>query len=334
MFVHHRRGYGHQEELSMESGIDPGQDYYTQDYYNYEHGYDLPQYGSRRKLISPTGMYDEYGEVIMEDDGSYYYSPQDSEGEYGRKKRIRLVVDREYETSSTGEESAPETQRGRPPGAPPTHGTTSSTSVNGSVYLAQNGSVVRTRRSVLANSFKPGGSSGIGLGIGSPSRLAKHFRKLDRLAVTHEERLPLNSPNLSDSAPEHDGTSSNPGAVATTPDVVAAAIVERNDLSGGGSLGRAGGSGGGDDGSAGGGGGPSLASSASATESSGSKVNLTLTQAPDRTSESGEQESAVDNEEPSRAQLVTESHSDRTQSDEEELWMGPWNNLHIPMTKL
>lgn len=27
-----------QQELSMESGIDPGQDYYTQDYYNYDHG--------------------------------------------------------------------------------------------------------------------------------------------------------------------------------------------------------------------------------------------------------------------------------------------------------
>lgn len=33
--------------------------------------YDLPQYGSRRKLIPPT--YDEYGQVIMEDDG-YDYS--------------------------------------------------------------------------------------------------------------------------------------------------------------------------------------------------------------------------------------------------------------------
>lgn len=31
--------------------------------------YDIPQYGSRRRLISP--MYDEYGEVIVEDD---YYS--------------------------------------------------------------------------------------------------------------------------------------------------------------------------------------------------------------------------------------------------------------------
>lgn len=38
--------------------------------------YDLPHYGSRRRLISP--MYDEYGEVIMEDDG-YYYSPHGPE---------------------------------------------------------------------------------------------------------------------------------------------------------------------------------------------------------------------------------------------------------------
>lgn len=27
------------QELSMESGIDPGQDYYTQDYYNYDQGW-------------------------------------------------------------------------------------------------------------------------------------------------------------------------------------------------------------------------------------------------------------------------------------------------------
>lgn len=47
--------------------------------------YDLPQYGSRRKLISPAGTYDEYGEVIVEDDGSYYYSPHESEGEVGER---------------------------------------------------------------------------------------------------------------------------------------------------------------------------------------------------------------------------------------------------------
>ncbi|MGH0141716.1 UNVERIFIED_CONTAM: hypothetical protein FKN15_074406 [Acipenser sinensis] len=84
------RGYGQQEELSMESGIDPGQEYYGQDYYNYDHGYELPQYGSRRKLISPAGMYDESGEVIMEDDGIYYYSPHGSSAEregHGPPKR-------------------------------------------------------------------------------------------------------------------------------------------------------------------------------------------------------------------------------------------------------
>ncbi|KAJ8284825.1 hypothetical protein COCON_G00036750 [Conger conger] len=94
------RGYGHQEqqqllrpsllrpeELSMESGIDPGQEYYTQDYYNYDHGYELPQYGSRRKLISPSGLYDEYGEVIVDDDGSFYYSPHGSEAEVSTRGR-------------------------------------------------------------------------------------------------------------------------------------------------------------------------------------------------------------------------------------------------------
>lgn len=43
--------------------------------------YDLPQYGSRRKLISPAGLYDEYGEVVVDDDGCYYYSPQESDVE-------------------------------------------------------------------------------------------------------------------------------------------------------------------------------------------------------------------------------------------------------------
>lgn len=37
--------------------------------------YELPQYGSRRRLLSPSGMYDEYGEVMVENDGGYYYSP-------------------------------------------------------------------------------------------------------------------------------------------------------------------------------------------------------------------------------------------------------------------
>ncbi|XP_048026147.1 protocadherin-15-like isoform X2 [Megalobrama amblycephala] len=278
------RGYGHQEqqqllrpsllrpeELSMESGIDPGQDYYTQDYYNYDHGYDLPQYGSRRKLISPTGMYDEYGEVIMEDDGSYYYSPHESEGEYGRKKRIKLIVDREYETSSTGEESAPESHRNR------LSNVNSHSNINGSIYLAQNGSIIRTRRVAHTNNIK----------LNSPVRLGKHFKKLDKLAVTHEERIPLNSPIIT-------GASAGEQNLTTRP-------------------------------SSG-----SLASSTTGPESIASKSNV-VNDGGERTQNVDEQESTVDNQE---VRDPLGSHSDRTQSDEEELWMGPWNNLHIPMTKL
>ncbi|XP_066549387.1 protocadherin-15b [Amia ocellicauda] len=281
------RGYGQQEqqqllrpsllrpeELSMESGIDPGQEYYTQDYYNYDHGYELPQYGSRRRLISPSGMYDEYGEVIMEDDGSYYYSPHGSsaEGEYGRKKRIKLVVDREYETSSTGEDSAPESQRNR------LSNVNSHSNINGNIYLAQNGSIIRTRRAGHSNNFK----------INSPARLGKQFKKLDKLAVTHEEKVPLSSPlpmGLSSNAEDNLNTRPSSG---------------------------------------------SLASSTTGPDSIASKSNIGKA-VNDRTRSTDEQESTVDNEE---VKEPLESQSDQTQSDEEELWMGPWNNLHIPMTKL
>ncbi|XP_060747515.1 protocadherin-15b [Tachysurus vachellii] len=278
------RGYGHQEqqqllrpsllrpeELSMESGIDPGQDYYTQDYYNYDHGYDLPQYGSRRKLISPAGTYDEYGEVIVEDDGSYYYSPHESEGEFGRKKRIKLVVDREYETSSTGDESAPESNRNR------LSGVNSHSNINGSIYLAQNGSIIRTRRATHTTNIK----------FSSPVRLGKHFKKLDKLAVTQEERVPLNSPGAL-------------GAAAGEQNIIP------RPSSG------------------------SLASGSIGPESIACKYNVATARS-EITQSVDEQESTVDNAE---VREVLGSHSDRTQSDEEELWMGPWNNLHIPMTKL
>ena len=43
--------------------------------------YELPQYGSRRRLLSPSGMYDEYGEVMVENDGGYYYSPHGTTAE-------------------------------------------------------------------------------------------------------------------------------------------------------------------------------------------------------------------------------------------------------------
>uniref|UniRef100_A0A8C8EY34 Protocadherin-15 n=1 Tax=Oncorhynchus tshawytscha TaxID=74940 RepID=A0A8C8EY34_ONCTS len=189
---------------------------------------------------------------------------------YGRKKRIKLVVDREYETSSTGEDSAPEPQRNR------LSNLTNHSNINGSVYLAQNGSVIRTRRCVHSNNIK----------VNSPVRLGKHFKKLDKLAVTHEERLPLNSP------------------VATTSSVDK--TLNTQPSSG------------------------SLASSTSGPESIASKSNITKARS-ERSRNAEEQESPVDNED---VREPLESQSDRTQSDEEELWMGPWNNLHIPMTKL
>lgn len=54
--------------------------------------YELPQYGSRRKLISPSGLYDEYGEVVVDDDGSYYYSPQESDGEVKKTNKKHLDI--------------------------------------------------------------------------------------------------------------------------------------------------------------------------------------------------------------------------------------------------
>ncbi|XP_070833158.1 protocadherin-15-like [Chaetodon trifascialis] len=287
-----RRGYGRQqqqllrpsllrpEELSMESGIDPGQDYYTQDYYNYDQGYDLPQYGSRRRLITP--MYDEYGEVIMEDDG-YYYSPHGPEP--GKKKRIKLVVDRENETSSTGEESTTETQRNRLPN--------SHSNINGNIYLAQNGTIVRTRRPPHPNNFK----------VGSPCRLGKHFKKLDKLGVTHEEPPPVT--NI-----EGTGNDTKNGTGTCVPSNVDVNLNTRSSCG-------------------------SLGSTIADLRGFGSKTNFAKALI-DRNSSvpciNEEQETSVDSHKDSRETL--ESHSDHTLSDEEELWMGPWNSLHIPMTKL
>uniref|UniRef100_A0A3P8SQD2 Protocadherin-related 15a n=1 Tax=Amphiprion percula TaxID=161767 RepID=A0A3P8SQD2_AMPPE len=218
--------------------------------------YDFPQYGSRRRLIPP--MYDEYGEVIMEDDG-YYYSPHGPEP--GRKKRIKLVVDRDNETSSTGEESTTETQRSRLPN--------SHSNINGNIYLAQNGTIVRTRRPPHLNNLK----------LGSPCRLGKHFEKLNKLGVTHEEPPPVISIEGSGNDTENGiGTQLKSFGSKTN---IAKALIDRN--------------------------------------SSGPRVNE-------------QQETSVDNHKNSRETL--ESHSDHTLSDEEELWMGPWNSLHIPMTKL
>ncbi|XP_060097225.1 protocadherin-15 isoform X2 [Heteronotia binoei] len=244
------------EELSMESGIDPGQEYYGQDYYSYEHG--------RRRLLSPSGMYDEYGEVVVEGDGGFYYSPQGPEAEWAKKKRIKLVVDPEYETSSTGEDSAPESQKNR------LSNPNIQTNINGNIYIAQNGSVIRTRRSCLSNSLK----------VTSPVRLGKHFKKLDKLAVTHEENVPLNTFSTGVSAT--DKLNTRPCSVS-----FASSAIDPDNI---------------------------------AAKTGGNQLKSTE-----------EQESVVDNED---IKEPLELPSDHTQSDDEELWMGPWNNLHIPMTKL
>lgn len=76
--------------------------------------------------------------------------------------------------------------------------------------------------------------------------------------------------------------------------------------------------------------GGSLASGSIGPESIACKYNVATARSEIRQSVD-EQESTVDNAE---VREVLGPHSDRTQSDEEELWMGPWNNLHIPMTKL
>lgn len=233
-----------------------------------------------------------------------------------RKRRIKLVVDREYESSSTGEDSVPETQRNR---LSSTHN--SHANVNGSIYVAQNGSIIRTRRSVNTTGPPPTHTNtNNNLKFPSPifsSRLAKHFKKLDKMAATLEERVPLNSPGTAASATPTSPVSNTDNnktlnGVSTRPPSV------------------------------------SLGSSNTGTESMASKPNPLKSaqvgpEQPQSTAEGdeakeGEMESRVDGsndvDEDGLMRGPPECPSDRTQSDEEELWMGPWNSLHIPMTKL
>uniref|UniRef100_A0A673U2S3 Protocadherin related 15 n=1 Tax=Suricata suricatta TaxID=37032 RepID=A0A673U2S3_SURSU len=242
------------EELSMESGIDPGQEF-GQDYYSYEHGYEMPQYGSRRRLLPPAGP-EEYGEVVGEAEEEY------EEEEWARSQMIRLVVDREFEASSTGEDSAPERQRRRAP----SRGAHSN--VNGNIYIAQNGSVVRTRRACLTDTLR----------AASPVRLGRHFKKLDKLAVTQEENVPLNTLSKGPFSTEKMNTRPTLVTFAPCP----------------------------------------LGTDSSAGRPLGPRLKSTV-----------EQEADSKN-----VRDPLEVHSDHTHSDDEELWMGPWNNLHIPMTKL
>ncbi|CAB1312659.1 unnamed protein product [Coregonus sp. 'balchen'] len=202
-----------------------------------------------------------------------------------RKKRIKLVVDREYETSSTGEDSAPEPQRNR------LSNVNSHSNINGNVYLSQNGTIVRTRRPVHTNNLK----------VSSPGRLGKPFKKLDMLTET-QEKLPLNSM----------GEPVTGNGICTLMGITSTVDINLNNRSSSGSLG----------------------SSIIRLDIIGFKYNIAKA-LHDRNSRSNccvnEQESCVDN---MASKETLTSHSDHTLSEEEELWMGPWNSLHIPMTKL
>lgn len=252
-----------------------------------------------------------------------------------RKRRIKLVVDREYETSSTGEDSVPETQRNRLSSTLNSHA-----NVNGSIYVAQNGSIIRTRRSNTTGPTHTHTSTNNNLKLPSPvfsSRLAKHFKKLDKMAATLEERVPLNSPRTDVGCNTLRTFQSSGMATSVTATSSFSntdnnkTLNEFNARQSSVSLG-------------------SSSASNTGTESVASKSNLLkaaqggTASEPQSTAErgelkEGERESKVDgsNDEDDDGPAVRgplECPSDRTQSDEEELWMGPWNSLHIPMTKL
>lgn len=184
------------------------------------------------------------------------------EEEWARRRMIKLVVDREYEASSTGEDSAPECQRNR------VHPRGPHSNINGNIYIAQNGSVLRTRRACLADTLK----------ATSPVRLGRHFKKLDKLAVTQEENVPLNT--LSKGPFSTEKMNTRPTLVTFAPCPVG--------------------------------------TDSSAGRPLGPRLKSTV-----------EQEADSKN-----VRDPLEVHSDHTHSDDEELWMGPWNSLHIPMTKL
>uniref|UniRef100_A0AAV2LG85 Uncharacterized protein n=1 Tax=Knipowitschia caucasica TaxID=637954 RepID=A0AAV2LG85_KNICA len=241
------------------------------------------------------------------------------------KRRIKLVLDREYETSSTGEDTLPGTQ---PTRAAPT--ANSHANVNGGVYVAQNGSIIRTRRSVNAtNTQSTNNNLKLPVSPVFSSRLAKHFKKLDKMAATLEERIPLGAPRTA-----VDGgctilrtfQSSGKASTLATPsfsntDQTLNVLNTRNSSV---SL-------------------VSTCTSNAGHDAAANKSNLLkAVQGPQPQTQQegeGERESQVDgrNTSDEGGLLMREPldcPSDRTQTDEEELWMGPWNNLHIPMTKL
>lgn len=232
----------------------------------------------------------------------------------------------------------PETQRSRLSSIINSHA-----NVNGSIYVAQNGSIIRTRRSVTATGpTHAHTTTNNNLKLNSPvfsSRLAKHFKKLDKMAATLEERVPLNNPRTTADGGCNTLRTFQSSGMATSATATSSfsntdnnkTLNVFNTRQSSVSLG-------------------STSTSNTGPESVASKSNLLKaaqgdTEQPQGTEErdelkEGERESKVDgnNDDDDDDGLVMqeplECPSDRTQSDEEELWMGPWNSLHIPMTKL
>ena len=206
----------------------------------------------------------------------------------GRNQRIKLVVDHlEHNTSSTTEDSGTETQRNQIPSIPNSH-----SNVNGNVYLSQNGTIVRTRRLTHPNNLK----------MGSPCRLGKQFKKLDKLAVTQEENIPINNIEVAENE-----TGNGVSTCVSSASSVDVNLNLNSQICCG-----------------------SPGSNITNLKTFGSKGSISKAIGP--ACGADELETFVDNHKVSRETL--ESHSDHTLSEEDELWMGPWNCLHIPMTKL
>ncbi|XP_061421297.1 protocadherin-15 isoform X4 [Lethenteron reissneri] len=265
-------GYGQQGELSMESGIDPGQEYYPHDYYGYEAtGYGVAGFGSRRRLIAaPQRMFNEYGEPIVEDEGDYYYGEGGGLGDDGEEHKVQ-----HWESSSTGDDGTVERER--------FYISTSESRQSGHVYITQNGTVVRTKwnshtskgkNPLLSSARKPHNSKAKRVSSNGKTSLESYLQK-SNLATSYGKT----GDNMNTLLP----SSASCSSTLTRP--------------------------------------PSSASRSSTLQRRGRQHVF------------HEMESSADNADETRETMHSTSDGE-SPSAEEELWMGPFAKLSIPMTKL
>uniref|UniRef100_S4RBK0 Protocadherin-15 domain-containing protein n=1 Tax=Petromyzon marinus TaxID=7757 RepID=S4RBK0_PETMA len=252
------------QELSMESGIDPGQEYYPHDYYGYEAtGYGVAGFGSRRRLIAaPQRMFNEYGEPIVEDEGDYYYGEGGGLGEDGEEVcRVKQLAQSQKESSSTGDDGTVERER--------FYISTSESRQSGHVYITQNGTVVRTKCA-----RKPHNSKAKRVSSNGKTSLESYLQK-SNLATSYGKT----GDNMNTLLP----SSASCSSTMTRP--------------------------------------PSSASHSGTLQRRGRQHVF------------HEMESSADNADETRETLHSTSDGE-SPSAEEELWMGPFAKLSIPMTKL